>query len=80
MLTKEQAINLPLRTILHYHRPKINTDICHRWRINGKSKTWKTRPEEFKIPIKFGLYEHGYLTHENAANFFLAKDCPVSHV
>jgi hypothetical protein len=39
------------------------------WRVNGKCKTWKTRPEEFKLPIKHGLYSYGYLTHENAHLF-----------
>ena len=34
-------------------------------RRNGKTQVWKTRPTEFKIPIKYGLYEFGYITHEN---------------
>lgn len=40
-----------------------------KWRANGKCKTWKTRPEEFKLPIKHGLYGYGYITHENAHLF-----------
>lgn len=35
------------------------------WKIrrNGKTKTWKTRPGEFQIPIKAGLKSYGYLDH-----------------
>jgi len=43
------------------------------WRASGKCKTWKTRPEEFKLPIKFGLYESSYLTHENCNLFEVAE-------
>ena len=34
------------------------------WRRNGKTKLWKTRPNEFKIPVKYGMYDYGYITHE----------------
>ena len=33
-----------------------------RWRRNGKTKLWKTRPDQFKIPVKHGLYQYGYIT------------------
>jgi hypothetical protein len=35
-------------------------------RQNGKVKLWKTRPTEFKIPVKYGLYEYFYITQDNA--------------
>lgn len=38
-------------------------------RRNGKTQTWKTRPGHFKIPVKYGMYEFFYITHENAATF-----------
>lgn len=28
-------------------------------KVNGKPKTWKTRPGHVKVPFKYGLYEHG---------------------
>lgn len=34
-------------------------------RRNGQTKTWKTRPNEFKIPVKYGLYEYGYIDESN---------------
>lgn len=36
-----------------------------RTRRNGKTQTWKTRPSEFRIPVKYGLYEYFNITHEN---------------
>lgn len=37
-----------------------------RVRRNGATKTWKTRPTEFRIPIKHGLYSYGYISHHSA--------------
>ena len=37
-----------------------------RCRRNGATKLWKTRPEEFKIPVKYGMYEYFYITQDNA--------------
>lgn len=27
-------------------------------KINGRPKTWKTRPGDVDIPVKYGMYEH----------------------
>lgn len=35
------------------------------WCISGKIKTWKTRPDEFRLPLEYGLYDYGELTQEN---------------
>jgi len=35
-------------------------------RSNGATKTWKTRPGEFRIPVKFGFRECFYITDKNA--------------
>jgi len=49
-----------------------------RWRISGKLKTWKTRPDEFRIPIKWGLgrrsNHNDYLTQNNANQFTLDEE------
>lgn len=34
-------------------------------RRNGKTKTWKTRPTEFKIPVKYGMYDYFYIDQNN---------------
>jgi len=34
-------------------------------RRNGKTQTWKTRPNDFRIPIKMGLKSYGAIDHQN---------------
>lgn len=36
--------------------------LCRR---NGKTQVWKTRPNEFRIPIKYGFRSFGAVTHDN---------------
>ena len=38
-------------------------------RRNGATKTWKTRPTEFKAPFKYGLRDCLYVTQDNAHRF-----------
>lgn len=43
--------------------------------VNGACKTWKTRPNDWCLPIKYGLYEYGYVgtvaNCEDPARFYL---------
>jgi len=65
MISLEAAKNLTHGEII-YHISHRNADQTpQRWRINGKVKTWRTRPQEISIPIKHGLYDYGYLTHND---------------
>lgn len=65
MITLEQAKNLSHGDIL-YHVTNRNADFTpQRWRVSGKPKTWKTRPNEVKVPVKFGLYGNDYVTEES---------------
>ena len=43
-----------------------------RCRANGKCQTWKTRPDEFKLPVKHGLRDFFYITGENAGEWVTA--------
>ena len=39
-----------------------------RWikaRRNGKTQTWKTRPSEFRIPLKYGFSGYAEITHRD---------------
>jgi hypothetical protein len=38
-------------------------------RVNGKCQTWKTRPDEFRLPVKYGLRDCGYIDQNNADNW-----------
>jgi len=45
------------------------------WRRNGATKTWKTRPGEFVIPVKHGLRNYSTITHEDLALVHTASTC-----
>ena len=47
-------------------------------RRNGKTQTWRTRPGEFRIPIKIGFRGYGAITHDDSADWHAAKDCPLN--
>ncbi len=79
MVTKEQA-----QVESHFHYGECVRTIGPRggetlkqenWRRSGMTKTWKTRPDEFSVPIKYGLYNSSYLTHSNASEFHTAANC-----
>jgi len=46
------------------------------WRRNGRTQLWKTRPDAFRIPVKFGLYRYGYITNETK-DAYVMRTCPV---
>ena len=84
MITKSLARELGYGQELHYGpcTRKIGprggvTETIERWRVSGRCKTWKTRPDEFEVPIKHGLRTSTYLTHRNADQFHLEADCPL---
>lgn len=39
------------------------------WRRNGATQTWKTRPGEFRIPVKYGMRNYGYLIAADGAPY-----------
>lgn len=69
MITKAQALTVNNFEMVS-HKNADGTPV--RWRRNGKTKTWKTRPAEFSIPVKHGLYDYGYITQDNAHEFNVA--------
>jgi len=48
-----------------------------RVRVSGRCQTWKTRPEAFRLPVKFGLRTSLSIEPHNAHLFHLASDCPL---
>lgn len=89
MVTKEQAI------AAHTHGTEFHFGPCkifvgprggrkvkiETWRTNGACKTWKTRPDEFSLPIKYGFNgPYHYITNRNASEFHLANDCTPTEV
>lgn len=43
-----------------------------RARRNGKTQVWKTRPNEFRIPVKYGLYEYFNITQDNCYEWVIS--------
>lgn len=55
-----------LTTHEFWHRTVTNTDGTPvRCRKTGALKTWKTRPGDFRLPVKYGLKTSFYLTPKN---------------
>lgn len=48
------------------------------WRRNGATQTWKTRPDEYRIPVKYGIRTYGALTQNDARAWHIgrATECP----
>ena len=56
-----------------WHRTLKNADGSPvRCRANGQVKRWKTRPDEFRLPVKRGLFECFYITQRNASDWTVA--------
>jgi len=65
MITLNQAKALKSGQIV-YHTENKNADgTPQRWKVNGKVKTWKRDDSRVKIPVKHGLYNHGYITEND---------------
>lgn len=72
MITKAIALSLRHGQTLHHKTLKNSDKTPVRCRINGKCQTWKTRPEEFKLPVKYGLRDCFYIDSSNAADWEVA--------
>ena len=58
-----------------FHENHGPTGKIVRWHRNGKTMVWKTRPGEYRIPVKHGLYEYGYIYHTDAGRFHTEDSC-----
>ena len=72
MITKQTAVDSYHGQIFH-HESLTNADGTPlRCRVNGQCKVWKTRPDDFRLPVKHGLYQCFYITPANAAEWHVA--------
>lgn len=66
MYTKEQYLNAKN----FEHATLKNADgTAKRFRRNGANKLWKTRPNEFRIPVKYGMNGYYYIDQNNFSEF-----------
>lgn len=54
---------------------KVHQTIC---KVNGALKTWKTRPNEYRLPVKHGLRGYGEVTPDTISQFHLESECPLN--
>lgn len=78
-ITKAQALT---ESEFHYgkcYQTFSPTGICtqhtERWRRNGQTQVWKTRPDDFRVPIKHGLKHCANITPASAVDFHTSQDC-----
>lgn len=84
MLTLEQALNAREFHYTGKHEcsfevgprggTKLNITSCRR---NGKTQTWKTRPNDFRVPVKYGLYEYAQITNADSNDWHTPEECPA---
>jgi len=87
MITKEQAINAQY---FHYvgdgdcsrsigPRGGVTTKVVE-VRRNGKTQLWVTRPNEYRIPVKYGIRASGQFSiyHTSAHEYHVPQDCPLN--
>lgn len=49
-----------------------------RVRRTGRTQTWKTRPTEWRIPVRYGFREQFSIRQSDAANYHPAERCPAN--
>lgn len=56
-----------LETALDAGKLKVRMANGNLWAVrrNGRTQTWKTRPDEFRIPIKYGFRGTGAIDHNS---------------
>jgi len=67
MITLDQIKEFSYRYIIHDSQ-------CKNWRINGKTQWWKKDPYRVLVPLKFGLYNYGYLSSSNLKDFHIISE------
>jgi hypothetical protein len=74
-ITKEQAL-----TSNEFHYGTCTVKRVERWRRNGKTQVWKTRPDEWRIPVKYGLRNYNNIWHNSKSiyDWHAAEDCPLT--
>lgn len=74
MITKADAMSLKHGTNL-YHITRLDSKgEPIKCRVNGKCKTWKTRPRSFRLPVMYGLRSGFYIDQDNAHEWERKED------
>lgn len=76
-VTKDVCVNARYGQEFWLRNERSADGVARRVRVSGKCQTWKTRPDEFKLPVKYGLYQSFYITNANAGEFSTVEPPPV---
>jgi hypothetical protein len=63
-----------------FHEEHEPAGKIYEWRRNGATQTWKTRPDDFRLPVKYGIRSYDAITPGNAHMFHRADACPTRRV
>lgn len=72
-LTLEQAKELQPGNIIYALSNRNADGSAQRWRVSGKTKTYKKDPKRISIPLKHGLYQYFTLTQRELYLFSLTE-------
>lgn len=75
-ITQFDAINA---TELHVNGLFNADGTCMRYRRAGRTQLWKTRPDDYRMPVKHGLRDHAQITPAYAAHVHTPENCPFAH-
>jgi hypothetical protein len=68
-MTIHDAVHAQVGDIM-LHTKHTNADGSPvRFKVTGKVKLWKRTPEKFRLPVKHGIYVHGYIDETNCSEF-----------
>lgn len=73
MITRTTAQQLHVGQTLYHARVRNRDGSRARCRVNGAVKFWKTRPDDFRIPVKYGLRDCFYITPSNADEWLIEE-------
>jgi len=74
MITKQEAMTIREVFFIITNPRNNHYGEIRKARVNGQCKTWKTRPQDFRLPFKYGMYEYGYIDQDNAGGFWTSLD------
>ena len=77
LLTIAYRHNLKHGDIIAMNHHKNSDGTCVRWRVSGQVKRWKRDHDKFRVPVKHGLRDNGYIDNSNFNLFHVHGSCPA---
>lgn len=78
-LTVDEVLSGEVKNF-HWNLSGNHDGQCYNYRRNGQMQRWKTRPREFRQPVKFGLRTYAQITHVNVHQFHNGDKCQIDAI